>query len=59
MKVSIAQSTFEEIHIEIVIWLAIFARIEEEFVIVAICEIKTFVVVTSDYTVVRGGEEGG
>lgn len=59
MKISIAQSTFEEIHIEIVIWLTIFARIKEEFIVIAIRKIETFVVIASDYAVVRGEKEGG
>lgn len=53
IEIRIAQSTFEVVNVEDVIWLTVFAHIKEEF-IVAICKVETFIVVTSDY----GGKEG-
>jgi hypothetical protein len=48
VKVSITQSTFKVINIKIVIRLAISSIISKELIVVAICKIEIFIIVTSD-----------
>lgn len=46
IEVWITQSTFEEINIEVRIWLAVFATVIEEFIVI-IGEIEILIIVTS------------